>query len=152
MRNLSAKIARTIDLRPGLRTPSLWMGLSLLLGGASVPSLLAFTKMVETTAKQEKIAADLELLTRITSNLVSTVRTIETGGSLSEEDAAKRTVQVKVPRANLRSAPSTDSELLVSVAKGAILLEQGRSGSWIRTTAPTGQDAWISADLVEGAS
>jgi len=63
---------------------------------------------------------------------------------------AAESVRVKVERANLRSAPSTDSRIVDKVSEGTVLQVLGRQGDWIHVTAPgNGSAAYISASLCE---
>lgn len=122
-----------------------------LLIAAGLGSIGAHFALDDLRSEQEKLAADLGMMRRIVSALVPAVQEMRVFGdtSVPSRSAELATVQVRVSRANLRAAPSSDSELLMSVAEGMTLVEHDRSGTWIRTTAPTGQDAWISAALVE---
>jgi hypothetical protein len=62
-------------------------------------------------------------------------------------------VRVTAERANLRSKPSTESDVVAKVAKGTILPVLGREGSWVRVSAPgSGATAYISARLCEPAT
>lgn len=59
-------------------------------------------------------------------------------------------IRVKVPKANVRSGPSTDHELLESFTKGEKLLQLFGKGGWLRAMHPEdGRMFWIYARLVE---
>jgi hypothetical protein len=62
-------------------------------------------------------------------------------------------VRVTADKANLRSKPSTEADVVAKVAKGTILPVLGREGSWVRVSAPgSGATAYISARLCEPAT
>jgi len=71
---------------------------------------------------------------------------------MAQSSWAAEGVRVTAERANLRSKPSTESEIVAKVAKGAILPVLGREGGWVHVAAPgSGATAYISARLCEPA-
>ncbi len=62
-------------------------------------------------------------------------------------------VRVTAERANLRSKPNTESEIVAKVSKGTVLSVLGHEGGWVRVAAPlSGAPAYISARLCEPAA
>lgn len=61
-------------------------------------------------------------------------------------------VRVKVPRANVRLGPSTDTKLLESFGEGTELLQLFKEGKWVRAMHPDdGRMFWIYSTLIERA-
>ena len=80
-------------------------------------------------------------------------RLAEGGGTTAR--AGERALAVPVPltttsRANLRAAPGTASELVVTVPAGTSLTAYAYAQDWFRVTMADGRGAWVHQSLVRG--
>ncbi|MGE5703319.1 MAG: N-acetylmuramoyl-L-alanine amidase [Clostridia bacterium] len=58
------------------------------------------------------------------------------------------TVSVNAPVVNLRSQPTTTSDLVTTMAQGTVLSLIGTQGDWFQVLTPTGQSGWVAGWLV----
>jgi len=58
-------------------------------------------------------------------------------------------VKVSVDKANLRSGPDINSEILMNLPKGTELSAQDIQGSWVKVFAPTGEVSWVSKSVIK---
>lgn len=59
--------------------------------------------------------------------------------------------KVSAEAGQLRSGPSSESEIIATLARGAILIATGRQGNWLEVQAPDGQRGWLFRGLAEPA-
>lgn len=74
----------------------------------------------------------------------------DTGGQAPAPNptASLGTIKVNAPAVNLRSMPTTDSDLLTTMAQGTVLTVYGADGDWYRVQTPSGQTGWVANWLV----
>jgi len=89
--------------------------------------------------QNEKVAEILKFLlssTKAPKQVVST-------------QAEKLVGQVSGPKANLRSAPNAQSDILMVLTGPTKILIEGESGDYYQVTAPTGEKAFVAKSLVQ---
>lgn len=73
--------------------------------------------------------------------------------AISQESSALRgtrgALQVAVDRANLRSGPSTDGEVIATLARGTPLVPERREADWALVRTPQNRLGWVHQSLVE---
>lgn len=69
-------------------------------------------------------------------------------GNTGETAPTLGTISVNAPVVNLRSLPTTESELLTTLTKGTTLAVLAAQGDWYQVTTPNGQTGWIAGWLV----
>ncbi|RNB90622.1 N-acetylmuramoyl-L-alanine amidase [Brevibacillus fluminis] len=62
--------------------------------------------------------------------------------------ASLGTIKVNAPAVNLRSMPTTDSDLLTTMSLGTVLTVLGADGDWYQVQTPDGKTGWVANWLV----
>ncbi len=95
--------------------------------------------VAESAVKQKMLDQVMERSGRIAGE--ETVR-----GKSRESDVL--IVEVRAPKANLRSGPGNEHAPIMQLQRGARLTVEQREGDWYRVIAPTGARAYVTADVV----
>jgi N-acetylmuramoyl-L-alanine amidase len=76
----------------------------------------------------------------------------QTAAAGNDAQVSKMTVTVNVPTVNVRSGPSTQDKLLMTLNKDTVLPVLEQKGDWYRVSLPAGGTGWVAGWLVKPTS